>query len=174
MTGDGLDVDRGELELARHRANVARLLADMARHGNGRDDPVRTVPAALGDRWSSLIMHLLSAGMLRHAEIKRLIARVSAEGEISQRVMTLKLRLMERDGLVARRVTDDVPPRVEYRLTAAGQEAYALFIALVRWAERQTPVIRASRAAHDARHPEVAAMLRQGADDLRVGGGAGT
>ncbi|MEN9891502.1 MAG: hypothetical protein RLY78_1797 [Pseudomonadota bacterium] len=158
---DGLDEDRAEMDLARHRANVARLLADMARHGNGREDPVRTVPAALGDRWSSLIMHLLSAGMLRHAEIKRLVGRVSAEGEISQRVLTLKLRLMERDGLVARRVTGDVPPRVEYRLTQAGHEAYAHFSALVRWAERQTAAIREARAAYDRRHPDVVAMLQQ-------------
>jgi DNA-binding HxlR family transcriptional regulator len=149
--------DRPQADRARLLDSVALLLANMARHGNRRDDPVRTTPAYLGDRWSSLVMHLLSGGMLRHTELRRLIALVSAEHEISQRMLTLKLRVLERDGMVQRQVTADVPPRVEYTLTAMGSEVYAHFIALVRWAERATPAIRAARSDYDRRHPDSAA-----------------
>ena len=104
-------------------------------------------------------MHLLSGGMLRHTELRRLIRVVSAEHDISQRVLTLKLRVLERDGLVARSVTYDVPPRVEYRLTELGETAYGHFAALVRWAEQATPAIRAARLDHDRRHPDSAALI---------------
>ena len=156
-----LGSDRHPAERDRHIANLGVLLGNMAAHGNRRDDPVRTTPAYLGDRWSSLVMHLLSAGMLRHTELKRLISLVSAEQDISQRVLTLKLRVLERDGMVLRQVTADVPPRVEYTLTPMGAEVYAHFIALVRWAEQATPAIRAAREDYDRRHPDAAAMLQQ-------------
>ncbi len=134
----------------RHADNLAGLLRAMAAHGRERDDPVRTVPALLGDRWSSLVMNLLAGGMLRHGELRRLIGAVSSEGGISQRMLTLKLRLLERDGLVARGITAETPPRVEYALTALGAEAHAHYLALLRWTEAATPAIRAARAAFDA------------------------
>jgi len=162
-----IGIDRSEDQRQRHIDNLSTLLANMARHGNRRDDPVRTTPAYLGDRWSSLVMHLLSGGMLRHTELRRLIALVSAEQDISQRVLTLKLRVLERDGMVDRRVTDDVPPRVEYHLTPMGAEVYAHFVAMVRWAEQASPAIRAARSDYDLRHPDGAALAQQS------GGGSG-
>ncbi len=156
---DAIGNDRPEPLRQRHVDNLSALIHNMARHGNRRDDPVRTTPAYLGDRWSSLVMHLLSGGMLRFAELRRLIGIVSAEQDISQRVLTLKLRLLERDGLLLRHVTEDVPPRVEYTLTELGQQAYGQFAALVRWSEQATPLIRAARAAYDSRHPDSAALL---------------
>ena len=80
--------------------------------------------------------------MLRHADLRRLIGIVSAEREISQRVLTLKLRMLERDGLIARQTTADVPPRVEYRLTPLGQGLYAHFAGFVRWAEQASEAER--------------------------------
>lgn len=156
-----IGADRAAPERDRHLANLRALLANMAAHGNRRDDPVRTTPAYLGDRWSSLVMHLLSGGMLRHTELRRLMSLVSAEHDISQRVLTLKLRVLERDGMVLRQVTADVPPRVEYTLTTMGAQVYGHFIALVRWAEHATPAIRAAREAYDRLHPDSAAMLQQ-------------
>ena len=143
-----------------HAANLKALLAGMATYGNLRGDPVRTLPAYLGDRWSSLVMHLLHGGMLRHAELRRLIQVVSAEHEISQRMLTLKLRVLERDGLIARTVTTDVPPHVEYRLTPLGQAGYAHFAALLRWAEQSSAAIRAARQAYDHGNPDAAELLR--------------
>ena len=121
----------GPEQAQQHEANLRDLLTRMAQFGTERGDPVRTVPAYLGDRWSSLVMHLLNGGMLRHADLRRLICIVSAEHEISQRMLTLKLRILERDGLIERQTTADVPPRVEYRLTPLGQGMYAHFAALV-------------------------------------------
>jgi len=144
-----------------HAHNLAALLQGMHTFGNQRCDPVRTVPGNLGDRWSSLIMHLLHGGMLRHTELRRLIGVVSAEHEISQRMLTLKLRVLERDGLVQRSVTADVPPRTEYRLSGLGFEAYVQFAALVRWAEHATAAIRLSRTRYDAQHPDAAQLLRE-------------
>ncbi|MDT7836982.1 winged helix-turn-helix transcriptional regulator [Aquabacterium sp. OR-4] len=148
-----IGTDRPAQAHARHLHNLARLLANMACYGKRRDDPVRTVPALLGDRWSSLVMHLLSGGMLRHTELRRLIGLVSAEQDISQRVLTLKLRTLERDGLVLRQATTDVPPRMTYQLSALGEQAYAHFSALVRWAEQTSAAVRAARDDYDRRHP---------------------
>lgn len=143
----------GAERAAEHEAGLRTLLAKMARYGHGRDEPVRAVAALLGDRWSSLTMHLLHSGMLRHADLRRLMALVSAEREVSQRMLTLKLRLLERDGLIERSVVDGAPPRVEYRLTELGRGAYAHFAALVTWTESVTPRIRAARERYDHLHP---------------------
>jgi DNA-binding HxlR family transcriptional regulator len=156
---DALGNDHEGAQRQRHADNLAVLLHNMQTFGNRRDAPVRTVPACLGDRWSSLVMHLLSGGMLRHSELRRLITVVSAEHDISQRMLTLKLRVMERDGLIERRVTSDVPPRTEYRLTTLGSQAYAHFTVLVRWAEQASAAIRTARMAYDRQHPESAQLL---------------
>jgi DNA-binding HxlR family transcriptional regulator len=148
----------------RHVDRIDDLLRKMAQFGNRREDPVRTIQAYLGDRWSSLIMHLLSNGMLRFNELKRLIAVVSAEHDISHRQLTLKLRVLERDGLLTRHVTDDLPPRVEYQLTELGHGAYARFDALVRWTEQANGAIRAARRAYDVCHPDSASLIKQSDD----------
>lgn len=80
--------------------------------------------------------------------------------DISQRMMTLKLRLLERDGLVARRVTPDVPPRVEYELTPLGLGAYRGYLSVLHWSEQATPAIRAARAVYDAQHADGATLCQ--------------
>lgn len=162
---EAIAADRAAPERERHAVNLDGLLRNMARFGNRRGDPVRMIQGYLGDRWSSLVMHLLRGGMLRFTELRRLIAVVSAEHGISQRMLTLKLRVLERDGLVMRNVSADVPPRVEYRLTALGLGAYERFSELVRWSEMATPLIRAARGEYDRLHPDSAAMLRQADQD---------
>lgn len=153
--------DRDHRSLQQHAANLSDLVRSMAQYGNRRGDPVRMMQSYLGDRWSSLIMHLLSGGMLRHTELRQLIRTVSAERDISQRVLTLKLRILERDGLVERTVTHDQPPRSEYQLTPLGQTAYRHFSALVEWAEGATATVRQARERYDREHPDSAAMISQ-------------
>ena len=157
--------DRSPAEIERHQLNLSELLVAMSSFGNGRSDPVRRIQSYLGDRWSSLIMHVLSGGMLRFTELRRLINLVSAERQISQRMLTLKLRVLERDGLVARLVTQHVPPRVEYQLTVLGTGAYEHFAALVHWSEQAASVIRAARRDYDQRHPEFAVEMERAGDD---------
>lgn len=147
---------RSPAELAAHEASLRQLLASMAATGHHRDVPVRTSLALAGDRWTTLIMEVLAAGAMRHSELRRVIDLVSAEQEISQRVLTLKLRLLERDGLVLRQVGSGTTPRVDYALTARGREWHARVEALVRWAGEHTEAILASRCAYDAQHGDPA------------------
>lgn len=131
------------------REGLAALAADMATHGIRRDDPARAVMAMLGDRWTALILQVLMIGEWRHADLKRALSRLSAEQAISQRVLTLKLRALERDGFVARMVTGDVPPKVSYRLTAAGVELAGQGRMMIDWLNARAGAIMAARAAFD-------------------------
>jgi DNA-binding HxlR family transcriptional regulator len=127
-------------------AALATFIRRMDRHDNDRSAPVREVMARLGDRWSTLILLVLSAGTFRHATLRRLIAAMSAERAISQRMLTLRLRALERDGFVERLVTPTVPPRVDYRLTEMGREFMAMIDGLLAWIEARAGDIEASRA----------------------------
>ncbi|HZU64331.1 MAG TPA: helix-turn-helix domain-containing protein [Novosphingobium sp.] len=132
-------------------ARIAALAEEMARHGNHREAPVREVMAKLGDRWSTLILIVLEMGEWRHADLKRVLVQLSAEKAISQRVLTLKLRALERDGFVERRATADVPPRVSYRLTALGERLAAEARRMIGWVNSQAGAIEAARQAFDMR-----------------------
>lgn len=102
------------------RAGLLALDGAMRRDGYRRDDAIREVFGLLGDRWSMLILLVLQTGTYRHAVLRRVVGALGAEEGISQRVLTLKLRALERNGFVLRRATEDVPPRVEYRLSPTG------------------------------------------------------
>lgn len=133
------------------RAGLAALAADMAAHGTQRGDPAREVMAMLGDRWSALILQVLAIGEWRHADLKRALSALSAEQAISQRVLTLKLRALERDGFVLRRATHDVPPRVSYRLTPLGAELAHEGRRMIDWVNERSEAIIAARAGFDGR-----------------------
>ncbi len=98
----------------------------------------------IGDKWSVLIIQRLGEGSRRFNEIKRII-----DG-ISQRMLTLTLRNLERDGLVSGTVTPTVPPRVDYALTELGRDLLIPVSALGQWAIQHTPCIEAARARFDA------------------------
>ena len=89
---------------------------------------VRPILARIGDKWSVMIVMSLRAGPRRFNEIKRAI------GTISQRMLTLSLRGMERDGLVTRKVFPTTPPRVEYELTALRHSLRGPVEAMGQWA----------------------------------------
>ena len=83
----------------------------------------------LGDKWSMLVLIALHAnGVMRFSEIHRSL------GDISHRMLTVTLRTLEADGMVARTVYAEVPPRVEYRLTARGESLLPHVFGLVEWA----------------------------------------
>lgn len=112
---------------------------------------VGEVMSGIGDKWTVLIVMLLVRGPRRFSELKREI------GGISQRMLTLTLRRLERDGLVTRTVYATVPPRVDYELTALGHSLRQATEALGRWAVDHLGVIEAARREFDAR-AEGAAM----------------
>ena len=106
---------------------------------------VSQVLARVGEKWSVLIIIMLSDGPRRFSDLKRAI-----DG-ISQRMLTLCLRGLERDGLVKRTVFPVVPPRVEYELTPLGRSLCEPVIALGTWARNHIAEIDAARAAFDQR-----------------------
>src|SRR6266446_1938179 len=105
---------------------------------------VREVLNRVGDKWSVLIVGLLADGPKRFSELRRAI-----EG-ISQRMLTLTLRGLERDGLVTRTVYPTIPPRVEYALTPLGCTLIAPLIALADWATENQGTVEKARAKFDA------------------------
>jgi DNA-binding HxlR family transcriptional regulator len=115
-------------------AALETLVRAMARDGVQRDQPMREVFARIGDKWSTLLLHLLRTGSYRHAVLRRLVSTVGAEGRISQRMLTLRLRTLERDGLIERRVISSThPPGVEYALTELGRSLSAQIESLMQW-----------------------------------------
>jgi DNA-binding HxlR family transcriptional regulator len=115
-------------------AALETLVRAMARDGVQRDQPMREVFARIGDKWSTLLLHLLRTGNYRHAVLRRLVSTVGAEGRISQRMLTLRLRTLERDGLIERRVIPTThPPGVEYALTELGRSLSAQIESLMQW-----------------------------------------
>jgi DNA-binding HxlR family transcriptional regulator len=106
---------------------------------------VSAVLARVGDKWSVLIISLLGDGPRRFNEIKRMV------GGISQRMLTLTLRGLERDGLVTRTVFPTIPPRVEYELTALGLSLWKPVEALGLWARNHRRDIEAANRRFDAR-----------------------
>lgn len=105
---------------------------------------VSAILSRIGDKWSVLIIQRLGEGPRRFNEIKRIV------GGISQRMLTLTLRNLERDGLVSRTVTPSVPPRVDYALTDLGRDLLVPVSALGQWAIQHTSCIEAARARFDA------------------------
>jgi DNA-binding HxlR family transcriptional regulator len=104
---------------------------------------VSDVLARIGDKWSVLVVARLGEGSLRFNELRRSI------GGISQRMLTLTLRGLERDGLITRTVTPTVPPRVDYALTALGRDLLNPVSALSSWAIRNQPKIAQARINFD-------------------------
>jgi DNA-binding HxlR family transcriptional regulator len=107
---------------------------------------VASILARVGDKWSVFVIMLLGDGPRRFNEIKRMV-----EG-ISQRMLTLTLRGLERDGLVTRTVFPTIPPRVDYELTDLGRGLWQPVEALGKWAYAHQPEIQAARAEFDRRH----------------------
>ena len=114
-----------------------------APHEIVEDCPVREVLDRVGDKWSVLVIVLLGQRTHRFNELHRAI-----EG-ISQRMLTLTLRALERDGLVSRTVYASVPPRVDYELTELGRTLLVPLGALTEWANTHRGDILAARDQHD-------------------------
>jgi DNA-binding HxlR family transcriptional regulator len=102
--------------------------------------------ARIGDKWTVLVVELLceSRGPMRFNEVRRAI-----DG-ISQRMLTLTLRGLERDGLVTRTVHPTVPPRVDYELTSLGQTLRKPLVAVAEWARANRAAIDEARKVFDA------------------------
>lgn len=112
-------------------------------HSHERCLAVREVLNRVGDKWSVFIVGMLGDGPRRFSDLRR-----SIEG-ISQRMLTLTLRGLERDGLVTRTVYATIPPRVDYALTPLGKTLLVPVQALSTWADEHRMEIQDARARFD-------------------------
>jgi DNA-binding HxlR family transcriptional regulator len=115
---------------------------------------VSDVLARVGDKWSVLVVTKLGGGPLRFNELRRSI------GGISQRMLTLTLRGLERDGLITRTVFPVIPPRVDYALTALGRDLLEPVSALGDWALRNQTKIARAREQFDGSAEKASAPAR--------------
>lgn len=105
---------------------------------------VSEVLSRVGDKWTVLVVSTLGDGPKRFNELRR------ALGSISQRMLTLTLRALERDGLVTRTVFPTIPPRVDYELTKLGRSLLEPVSALGTWARGNRAAIQDARRKFDA------------------------
>jgi DNA-binding HxlR family transcriptional regulator len=108
---------------------------------------IRAVLDRIGDKWTLLTVATLHGRRMRFTELQHHIPG------ISQRMLTLTLRHLERDGLVSRTAYAEVPPRVEYQLTPLGQTLIPPALTLAEWAVEHDPDIHRSQSAYDSRQP---------------------
>ena len=105
----------------------------------------------IGDKWTVLVVTTLSGGSKRFNELRREIPTVS------QRMLTLTLRNLERDGLVSRTVTPTIPPRVDYELTELGKSLVGPLHAIETWALDHVTDIHEAQARFDVEHDKAEA-----------------
>src|SRR5690242_21739394 len=105
---------------------------------------ISTLLSRIGDKWTVLVVQTLGQGPKRFNELRREIPSVS------QRMLTLTLRNLERDGLVNRTVTPTIPPRVDYELTELGISLREPVQGLGAWAIAHIDCIRAAQERFDA------------------------
>lgn len=108
---------------------------------------ISPILSRVGDKWTVLVVLILSEGPKRYNQMRREIE------SISQRMLTVTLRGLERDGMIARRVfTEKNPPQVEYSLTELGQSLIAPLFALCHWAALNADRVDLSRQNYDRRN----------------------
>jgi DNA-binding HxlR family transcriptional regulator len=107
-----------------------------------------TIAAALsvlGEKWSLLVVRELALDVHRFAEIAR---NTGAPRDI----LTSRLRRLETEGVLEKRLYQEHPPRYEYHLTEAGDELRPILLSLAQWGERWTPRVPATRWVHSCGH----------------------
>jgi DNA-binding HxlR family transcriptional regulator len=112
---------------------------------------ISTLLSRIGDKWTVLVVVTLAGGSKRFNELRREIPSVS------QRMLTLTLRNLERDGLVSRAVTPTIPPRVDYALTELGHSLQKPIMALSDWALDNIVAIHEAQAQFDGEHDKAEA-----------------
>ena len=112
---------------------------------------ISTLLSRIGDKWTVLVVQTLGEGPRRFNELRREIPSVS------QRMLTLTLRNLERDGLVNRTVTPTIPPRVDYELTELGKSLQKPICGLATWAMDNVGAIHEAQARFDALHDKAEA-----------------
>ena len=116
----------------------------LKKYGDPEHCPVRNVVDRIGDKWSVLVLMVLEEGkVLRFNEIHESIRT------ISQKMLSVTLKSLESDGLISRKVYPQIPPKVEYQLTARGKSLIPHLVGLIDWALANIGDIRKSRKVYE-------------------------
>jgi DNA-binding HxlR family transcriptional regulator len=125
------------------RAAVRTVPGPCARWDGLDADFIREILDLVGDKWSVLIIGTLADGPVRYSEL------AAAIPGISQRMLTLTLKQLQRDGLLSRTAYPEIPPRVEYSLSPLGASLLSTVLALAEWAADHHAEVRRHQAAYD-------------------------
>jgi DNA-binding HxlR family transcriptional regulator len=120
------------------------VTGEYERHTPGECQVIGSLLSRIGDKWTVLTVMMLADGPKRFNELKRMI------GGVSQRMLTLTLRGLERDGIVTRTVFPTIPPRVDYELTELGHSLRVPLQTLGDWAFRNIAAVEQARREFDA------------------------
>ncbi len=126
----------------------------MTQNPYGPGAPTRLALELIAHKWALLVLEILQGGPTRFTELRRHL-----EG-ISPQVLTRTLRELERDGMIARQIFAEVPPRVEYSMTDLGHTLCPMIEVLKAWAERYIPEMLAARDRHERNSPSLAMDAR--------------
>ncbi|MDU9367304.1 winged helix-turn-helix transcriptional regulator [Klebsiella sp. 141203] len=118
---------------------------ETALHANANCRAVAETLSRIGDKWTVLVVYALRDGTLRYSEIRRAVSG------ISQRMLTLTLKGLERDGIIERTVYPTIPPCVEYKLTELGWSLLGPLQTLLQWAVDRRPLMVAARERFDTK-----------------------
>ncbi|GHJ37731.1 HxlR family transcriptional regulator [Streptomyces sp. TS71-3] len=124
---------------------MRRVPSPCAQWGDKDADFIREILDLVGDKWSVLVIGTLSEGAVRYSELAEAIPG------ISQRMLTLTLKQLQRSGLVDRTAYAEVPPRVEYSLTGLGTSLLSTVLELAAWSADRHAEIRRHQHAYDSR-----------------------
>lgn len=141
---DRADVEPGHEELFEY------LAGQLVEFHSDRGAPIVSVVRHVGNYWRNWLLVILRTGAYRPSTIGRLLAALDPTHPISQRMLTLNLRLLERDGLIRRRVISDERKNVEYALTPLGDELSDLLMSVIQWGDRHSDEIARARDSFDA------------------------
>ncbi|PHR61877.1 MAG: transcriptional regulator [Robiginitomaculum sp.] len=128
---------------------IHQLALDMSAYGADKSDPIRELMALLGDKWTTLILLVLYSGKFGSSDLKKTITILAAEDKISRRMLTVKLRSLERNGMVLRTTSADIPPRVDYELTSLGQSFTKKAHQTILWIREHFEAISKARKQFD-------------------------
>ena len=125
------------------------LAAQMDHTGVSADDPVREIFGLLGDKWSKLILLVLDCGVFGYGELQRTMEALATEPSVPRRVLTLKLRALERDGFVRKELGLQKTAKSAYSLTPLGKELTERVKLTTQWITDHHDDIKSARLAYD-------------------------
>jgi DNA-binding HxlR family transcriptional regulator len=166
------DIDGEQAEQIRNLCTT--FLQRSTRTEKARTGPVRQTSRLVGDKWTPLVVMVLNCGAMRYLALHNIVSLLARQGDesgISQRMLTLVLRNLEMNGMVARSAHSATAHRGDYFLTPLGKSFHDQIMQLVEWAERHTEELMLARANYTG--PRLVVTDTHSADDdiVRNSGG---